>query len=392
MARNCLFERIADYHNIRLAFLKAIRGKRSTPEVLLFCRNVDRNLRTIQNRLIAGNIQWGACRSFTITDPKRRVISAAPIEDRILHHAIMNILEPLFERQMIYHTYACRKDRGTHAAIQYAFSKSKGFPWFLKLDIRKYFDSMHHDVLKRLLARLVKDKKILRLLTGIIDSYAVTPGRGLPIGNLTSQFFANLYLSSLDHYILEQLKPCAYVRYMDDFVVWGLTKDYLQNVLHLIRDYTANRLNIQIKEPVFGKTEQGLPFLGFLMKQKGIFLLCKSKNRMKARIEDIKKELAHGDISEEAAAGRITSVYAAVQLARTRRFRVRLWYGNGLASKICGHEPGEPGRELEQQCVQLHGCQPEQQQPQQQEQQQPQQQEQQPWFPGGFAPLSPVKE
>ena len=108
---------------------------------------------------------------------------------------------------MIYHSYACRKNRGTHAALRYAFSKSKGFPWFLKLDVRKYFDSIDHAVLKRFLSRLIKDKKTLRLLSGIIDSYGVRPGRGLPIGNLTSQFFANLYLSSLDHYILEQLKP-----------------------------------------------------------------------------------------------------------------------------------------------------------------------------------------
>jgi retron-type reverse transcriptase len=186
MARNCLFEDIAGYHNIRLAFLKAIRGKRSSSEVTLFCQNVDRNLRAIQNRLMAGDIQWGRYRSFTITDPKKRIISAAPIEDRIIHHAIMNILEPLFERQMIYHTYACRKNWGTHAAIQYAFSKSKGFPWFLKLDVRKYFDSVDHAVLKRIISRLIKDKKTRCLLSGIIDSYETAPGRGLPIGNLTS--------------------------------------------------------------------------------------------------------------------------------------------------------------------------------------------------------------
>jgi hypothetical protein len=147
---------------------------------------------------------------------------------------------------------------------------------------------------------------------------------------------------------------------MDDFVLWGLGKESLGQALFRIRDYTANRLNVQIKEPVFGKTEQGLPFLGFLIKKKGIFLLRKSKTRMVKRVGAIKKELAHRDISEEAASQRITSVYAAVQLARTRRFRVKLWYGNGLANKVCGYEPGEPGRQLEQQCVQLLCCQPEQ--------------------------------
>jgi hypothetical protein len=244
---------------------------------------------------------------------------------------------------MIYHTYACRKNRGTHGAIQYAFSKSKGFHWFVKLDIRKYFDSIKHDVLKRFLARLIKDKETRCILFSIIDSYEAAPGRGLPIGNLTSQFFANLYLSPLDHYILEQLKPSAYIRYRDDFVLWGLTKEYLKDIFPRIREYTVNELRLEVKEPVFGKTEQGLPFLGFLIKRKGIFLLRKSKSRMKKRIDEIKKGVVHGNISEETAARRITSVYAAVHLARTRRFRVRLWYGSGLANKVCGHEPGEPG-------------------------------------------------
>jgi retron-type reverse transcriptase len=229
--RNYLFEQITNYQNIRLAFLKAIRGKRSSSEVLLFCRNVDTGMENIKNRLCSKNIQWGAYRSFTITDPKLRTISAAPIEDRIMHHAIMNILEPLFERQMIYHTYACRKNKGTHAAVKYAFSKGKSNNWFLKLDVRKYFYSIDHAVLKQKLTRMIKDAPVLNLLFGIIDSYHNSTGRGVPIGNLTSQFFANLYLSSMDHYILEQQKPNAYVRYMDDFVLWAGSKNELKNML-----------------------------------------------------------------------------------------------------------------------------------------------------------------
>ncbi|MDR2073737.1 MAG: reverse transcriptase/maturase family protein [Spirochaetaceae bacterium] len=198
--QNRLFEEIAAYGNIRLAFLKAIRGKRSTAEVLLFCRDVDARLNEIRTRLLSEPVRWGEYRCFTITDPKKRTISAAPLEDRIIHHAIMNILEPLFERQMIYHNYACRKGKGMHSAVAYAFSKCKGTVWFLKLDIRKYFDSVNHEVLKTTLRRILKDKKTLRLLDGVIDSYGKTPGTGIPIGNLTSQFFGNLYLSPLDHF------------------------------------------------------------------------------------------------------------------------------------------------------------------------------------------------
>jgi retron-type reverse transcriptase len=341
--RNYLFEEIIDYQNIRLAFIKAIRGKRSSSEVLLFCRNIDANLDVIRKRLLQELVQWGDYHSFTITDPKERVISAAPIADRIIHHAIMNVLEPVFERQMIYHSYACRKNKGTHAAVKYAFSRGKASPWFLKLDIRKYFDSIDHAVLKAHIRRLIKDKKVLSLLDSVIDSYEKTPGTGVPIGNLTSQFFANLYLSRIDHYILEQLKPSAYVRYMDDFVLWSGDKKELQAMLDKIRLFTTEHLNVQLKQPILAKTDQGLPFLGFLLKPGGIYLLRKSKQRMIKRIREIKRDLASRSISEGMAVARVVSVYAAVLLARTRPFRVKLWYGNGF-----GHEPGDTGWQLEQ--------------------------------------------
>jgi retron-type reverse transcriptase len=128
--QNNLFENIADYGNIRMAFLKAIKGKRSSAAAVLFCRDVDGNLEKIRRRLAAKNVEWGPYTSFVITDPKERIITAAPFENRIIHHSIMNILEPLFERQMVYHSYACRKDKGMHSAVRYAFSKCKGTAWF----------------------------------------------------------------------------------------------------------------------------------------------------------------------------------------------------------------------------------------------------------------------
>ena len=341
--RNNLFEEIVEYGNIRMAFLKAIQGKRSTAEVLLFCRTVDAHLHEIRTRLLAEPVRWGEYHNFTITDPKKRTISAAPIEDRIIHHAIMNVLEPLFERQMIYHTYACRKGKGTHAAVRYAFSKSKGFPWFLKLDIRKYFDSINHEVLKHCLCRILKDRKVLDLLDGVIGSYEKSPGTGIPIGNLTSQFFANLYLSSLDHYILEQLKSSGYARYMDDFVLWAHTRQELRHALRHIKTFCSGELKLDLKQALIGKTGQGLPFLGFLITQSGIYLLGKSKRRIVRHVGEIREGLLAGELTEEKAANRITSVCAAVSLARTHGFRVRLWYGNRLANKVCGHEPGETG-------------------------------------------------
>jgi retron-type reverse transcriptase len=353
--RNNLYEDIASYGNIRLAFLKALRGKRASAEILLFCRDVNASLDKIRTRLLSEHIRWGEYHQFTIMDPKKRVISAAPFADRIIHHAVMNVLEPLFERQMVYRNYACRAGKGMHAAVRYAFSKCKAATWFLKLDIRKYFDSVDHGVLKDCLRRIVKDKKVLGLLDGVIDSYETSPGTGIPIGNLTSQFFANLYLSRLDHYILEQLKPSGYARYMDDFVLWGKSQHELRQALGHIRMFCSEELQLGLKQALLGKTGRGLPFLGFLVKKDGIYLLGKSKRRMVRRAGEIGGELERGKITEEKAAARITSVCAAVLLARTHVFRVRLWHGSRKQTKFAGREPGDPGRWLERCCVRLRG-------------------------------------
>jgi hypothetical protein len=259
-----------------------------------------------------------------ITDPKLRTISTAPFEQRVMHHAIMNILEPVLERPLICHSYACRKGKGTHAAVLYAFEQCKTEPYFLKLDVRKYFDSIDHAVLKKQLRRLIKDVRVIILLDGIIDSYETMPGRGVPIGNLTSQFFANMYLASLDHYILEKLRPSAYCRYMDDFVVWSKSKKQLQDMFAKINDYARENLNLTLKLPVFGNSVSGLPFLGFLIKEKGIYLMRKSKRRVTGRMSEITALLYQGGITEEKAAERVRSVFAAISLARTNRFRKML--------------------------------------------------------------------
>jgi retron-type reverse transcriptase len=351
--RSNLFDEACSYYNIREAFLKAIRGKRSSVEVILFCRNINDNLEKVRQRMLSDTVEWGPYRSFIITDPKTRVISAAPLEDRIIHHALVNLLEPVFERQFIYHTYACRNGRGTHAAVRYAFSRCKAQPYFLKLDVRKYFDSIDHIVLKRLLARIIKDERMVLMLFGIIDSYHTTEGAGVPIGNLTSQFFANLYLSGMDHVILERLRPKGYVRYMDDFVLWDSDKARLKTMLESVERYAADNLRLVLKPPVLGSTLQGVPFLGFRIRSGGIYLLRKSKQRIITRMRSIHAAFAAGSISEETVTERITSVHAAVLLARARSFLVQWRYGRRF-----GQQPRETRGELEQQYAERTLCQP----------------------------------
>lgn len=276
-----LFSQIVDYENLRLAWLKARKGKTSKKSVQNFSRNVNKNLQVIHDRMIASPPVLSKYIQFKIYDPKERMISVVPFPDRVIHHAIMNVLEPVFERQFIFHTYACRKGKGTHAAVRYAFKCAGRSEFFLKLDVRKYFDSIDHTVLKQLLCRIIKDARCLELLFGVIDSYNVdfkadsaARKKGLPIGNLTSQFFANFYLYALDHFCLEKLA-------------------------------------LFLKIPVFGKTFRGVPFLGWRITKDRIFLLSKTKRRMKNRLKEIQKSFERGKITEEKAVERTKAVYAA---------------------------------------------------------------------------------
>ena len=309
-----LFEKICDIQNLHEAYYKASKNKRFTSGYINFRKDSETNLEKLRKSLLDGKYTHGQYRHFIITDPKQRLISAAPFPDRVMHHAIMNVLEPVFERQFIFHTYACRKGKGTHAAARYAFKCSGRSEFFLKLDVRKYFDSIDHTVLKQFLCRIIKDARCLELLFGVIDSYKIdfegdSVGRkkGLPIGNLTSQFFANFYLSALDHFILEKLKPEGYVRYMDDMVIFGDSVKNLKNIFDEVDHFCLEKLALFLKIPVFGKTFRGVPFLGWRITKDRIFLLSKTKRRMKNRLKEIQK----AKITEEKAVERTKAVYAA---------------------------------------------------------------------------------
>lgn len=313
-----LFEKICDIQNLHEAYYKASKNKRFTSGYINFRKDSETNLEKLRKSLVDGKYTHGQYRHFIITDPKQRLISAASFPDRVIHHAIMNVLEPVFERQFIFHTYACRKEKGTHAAVRYAFKCAGRSEFFLKLDVRKYFDSIDHTILKQFLCRIIKDARCLELLFGVIDSYKIdfegdSVGRkkGLPIGNLTSQFFANFYLSALDHFILEKLKPEGYVRYMDDMVIFGDSVKNLKNIFDEVDHFCLEKLALFLKIPVFGKTFRGVPFLGWRITKDRIFLLSKTKRRMKNRLKEIQKSFERGKITEEKAVERTKAVYAA---------------------------------------------------------------------------------
>ena len=299
-----LFLQITDFNNLRLAYLKALKGKRSSSSAIIFRANADINLYQLKKDLESQTYKPGKNNQFKIYDPKERIITAACFEDRIVHHAVMNILEPVFEKQFIFHTYACRKNKGTHKAVKYVCNKVKHYSYYLKLDVRKYFDSISHRKIKNLLCRIIKDKQTLNLLFKIIDSYSISEEKGLPIGNLTSQFFANFYLSGLDHYVLEQLKVQGYVRYMDDIIIFSNNKEELREIFKHIKTFALS-FELIFKQPVINSCKNGVPFLGYLISNNKIKVLSKNRKRKMKKIKKLTYDYSKVSIDESEFANRL---------------------------------------------------------------------------------------
>lgn len=261
---NNLFDKIVDYDNLYLAYIKARKGKRRRTEVKRFEQNKQQLLRRLQQHLIEGTYKTSKYKTFTIYEPKERVIFKLPFyPDRIVHHAIMNVLEPIWVSIFISNTYSCIKGRGIHKAVKDIKEDLKdedGTKYCLKLDIKKFYPSINHDILKGTIRKKIKDKKLLNLLDEIIDSTD-----GVPIGNYLSQFFANLTLAYFDHWIKEVKKIKYYYRYADDIVILSSDKNMLR-ILYRDIDQYLKRLKLSIKHnyQIFPLDRRGLSFVGYV--------------------------------------------------------------------------------------------------------------------------------
>lgn len=227
---------IATFENAEDAYRKARKCKRYREEVLRFTDNLEEELYDLVADMEAGTDRQGEARRFVVYEPKKRDIYALPFRDRVAQHMINNKIEPIVERRFYYHSYACRTDKGMHKAADYAQECIRNLSfegkqvYILKADIHKYFNSVDHEVLKQILSGIFKDKDLLNLLYYIIDSYG-EDGRGLPVGNLLSQLFANLVLNELDNFVKHELKEDKYTRYMDDFAIVSNSWEHLVEVL-----------------------------------------------------------------------------------------------------------------------------------------------------------------
>ena len=220
-----LFDKLCDFKNLHNAYFDTKRGKRFRKDVLEFEIDFERNIVQIHKELTQNTYRHGGYKSFVAIDSKKRIIEVAPFRDRLIHHAICNIIDPIFEKAFIYDSYACRKEKGVHSAIKRVKKFRQGVSlnfksraYFLQFDIKKYFDSVDHKILISLIQDKIKDKSLLAVIKKIIESKRGE--KGLPIGNLTSQLFANIYLNKLDHFVKEKLQARYYVRYMDDFILF----------------------------------------------------------------------------------------------------------------------------------------------------------------------------
>ena len=287
---NNLYQAIYSIENLKMADAVARKGKKKQPGVIDHSKNEEENILNLHKMLKDKTYKTSAYTTFTIFEPKERLIFRLPYyPDRITHHAIMRVLEPVFVSTFTADTYSCIKKRGIHAAanaVKRALNDEQNTQYCLKLDIKKFYPNIDHEVLKELLRRKFKDKDLLWLLDEIIDST-----EGLPIGNYLSQYFANFYLSYFDHWIKEEKRVKYYFRYADDIVILANNKPELHQLLADIRNYFYDNLKLEIKHnyQLFPVAARGIDFVGYVfyhthtrlrkgIKQRFTKMLVRNKN------------------------------------------------------------------------------------------------------------------
>lgn len=300
-----LWNQVTSFENLLLASQKAQRGKRFRDNVLEFNNRLEDNLLQIQQELRSYSYIPGQYRTFEIFDPKPRIISAAPYRDRVVHHALCNVIVPLIEATFIYDSYANRTGFGTHRSLRRFTQFCRSSRYVLQCDIRKYFPSIDHEILKAQLHRKIKCQPTQWLINLIIDNSNIQdspffyfPGdellapctrrKGLPIGNLTSQFFANVYLNSFDHFVKEQLGARKYLRYVDDFAIFSDDRAFLLNARDAIATYLETlRLTLHPIKTQVTETRFGASFVGFRVLKTHIRVRSDNLRRAKHRIQHL---------------------------------------------------------------------------------------------------------
>lgn len=329
------YEKIYSFQNLYKAHTVARLSKRSTREVIEFETNLSENLIALSDELKNGTYRMQDYYSFVIRDPKYRVIHALHYRDRVVQHCVCDeVLAPILDKKLIYDNAACRIGKGTHFAVGRVseflhrhYNQSGASGYFLKCDIRKFFDNIDHEILKARLSTVILDDNVLRLLFQIIDSFEVSEGKGLPLGNQTSQWFAIYYLNGFDRLIKEKLRIKYYSRYMDDCVLIHHSKEYLRQCLEEMRRYISCELRLDFNE----KTEifpiqNGVDYLGWHIYLTGNGKVIRkvrqrTKHKYKRKMRYFQKAYASGLVNLTDVSQVIKSYCAHLSYGNTYRLR-----------------------------------------------------------------------
>ncbi|MEZ4905095.1 MAG: reverse transcriptase/maturase family protein [Spirosomataceae bacterium] len=339
-----LFTSIYSFENLYRAAKQAQKGKKNNEEVARFHNRLEENLLDLKASLEQKTYLHGDYTTFYVLDPKKRMISAAPYRDRVLHHALCNVIEPLFEKSFITDSYANRKGKGTHKAITRFQAFARQYAYVLKCDIRKFFPSIDHVILKQEIRKKIACKDTLWLIDQIIDNSnpqeeiehdfsgddpAISRMRrkGLPIGNLTLQFWANVYMDAFDHFIKDHLGHKAYVRYVDDFVILSNSKEELHRLKIKIQDFLVNyRLRTHPTKTQIQQVEKGVPFLGFMV-YKGYKHVLKPKlKRYKRHVQKTIKQMQSGEVAPQKLEDKLNSWLGHLRFGASQRSEYNFFF------------------------------------------------------------------
>lgn len=324
---NNLFEKICDIENLRLAFKRAARHKHWQRKIKNVEKDLENKLLALQQSLLDGTYKTSAYKTKKIYEPKERLIYILPFyPDRIVHHAIMNVLEPIWDKLMYYHSYACRKDKGQHAGSRKCMEYVRQYKYCLQCDVSKFYPSVNHDVLKDILRRKIKDKRLLKLLNEIIDS--ADGETNVPIGNYLSQWFGNLYLNELDERVKHGYKVKAYARYCDDFVFFGNDKAELNRIKADLVPWMQERLKLKLSKCSLFPTSQGVDFLGYRHFPNKILVRKRTAKRIKKKMRGLMYRVKHKEITPKQALSVIASHEGWIKHAQSYNLRQSLHMDN----------------------------------------------------------------
>ena len=330
-----IYERIISFENLIRSFYRCYKGRKKRREdAIKFYMNLEGEIERLRQELKDKTYRPGRYRYFKIYDPKERVIAVAQFRDRVVHHAVVDVLEEIYLPYFYEHSYACIKGRGSHRAVLKAKEYIKENEWYLKMDIKSYYDTIPHDGLKRVLRERIEDEDVMWLVGRILEvseeSSGIT-GAGIPIGNLTSQFFGNVYLDKLDWYIVKELGVKYYIRYMDDMVLFSNSKEDLKRWRDLIRSYVEDELSLRLKDKAvyIQKRENGLGFLGYRVYPNLIRVRNRNIKRFKKKMRMRLDEYYRGKITARKVIQSVQSLLGYMRFADT---------GNLLRSIVWGEE------------------------------------------------------